>query len=155
VSLTLTAESLKTQTDGITFRCDCGAGRTLQCGITDIALRDLVGFHHLDSIDADAYGRVLLPEIERLANAKYEVGRLEEDGGLLIRSTDLVRFGFGSRKAGSRHTGSEDAQLQQSNRLIDDGSESDEELRRLRSLLSAVTGSEEANGRHPLRQWGI
>jgi len=152
VSLTLSAESLEAQTDGISFRCDCGGEKTLQCGITDIALRDLVGFHHLDSIDADAYGRVLLPEIERLANAKFEVGRLEEDGGLLIRSADLVRFGLGGGKAGSRHTASENGQLQQSNRVIDDGSEADEEVRRLRSLLSAVTGPEEANGWHPLRR---
>jgi hypothetical protein len=152
VSLTLTAESLETQTDGISFRCDCGGKNTLQCGITDIALRDLVGFHHLDSIDAEAYGRVLLPEIERLANAKYEVGRLEEDGGLLIRSTDLVRFGFGKRKAGSRHPASETGRLQQPNRLIADGSEADEDVRRLRSLLSAVTRAEEAKGWRPLRR---
>jgi hypothetical protein len=72
VSLTLTAESLEAQTDGISFRCDCGREKTVRCGITDIALRDLLGFHHIDSINADAYGRVILPEIERLARSIRE-----------------------------------------------------------------------------------
>jgi hypothetical protein len=41
---------------------------------------------------------LLLPEIERLANAKYDARRLEEDGGLLIQPADLVRYGFEKRK---------------------------------------------------------
>jgi hypothetical protein len=56
-------------------------------------LADLADFHRIKSAAADA-PPVLLPEIERLANAKYDAGRLEEAGGLLIRSTDLVRYGF-------------------------------------------------------------
>jgi hypothetical protein len=93
VPLTLTAKTLKAQTDGMSFQCDRGDGNIVQCGIADIALRDLIDFHRIQSTSTDSL-RVLLPEIERLADAKYEAGRLEEDGGLLIRSTDLVRYGF-------------------------------------------------------------
>jgi hypothetical protein len=95
VSLTIIAESLTAQTYGFSFQSDAD-GKIVQCGITDVALADLVDFHHVKSAAADA-PPVLLPEIERLANTKYEAGRLEEDGGLLIRSTDLVRYGFGGK----------------------------------------------------------
>jgi hypothetical protein len=100
VPLTIIAESLTAKTHGFSFQSDCADGKIIPCGITDVALADLVDFHHIKSAAADA-PRVLLPEIERLANAKYNAGRLEEDGGLLIRSTDLVRYGFqkGKRQA--------------------------------------------------------
>src|ERR1700692_640853 len=83
VSLTIIEESLTAQTYGLGFQSDCADGKIVQCGITNLALADLVDFHHIKGAAAGAL-RVLLPEIERLANAKYEAGRLEEDGGLLI-----------------------------------------------------------------------
>jgi hypothetical protein len=97
VSLRLIPKSLAPQSDGVRFQFDCDDGKVIQCSITDDTLRDLVDFHHVKNTDEDTC-RVLLPEIERLANAKYDAGRLEEDGGLLIRSSDLVRYGFEKRK---------------------------------------------------------
>jgi hypothetical protein len=38
--------------------------------------------------------RSRFPEIERLTSAKYEAGRLEDNGELLIGTADLLRFGF-------------------------------------------------------------
>jgi hypothetical protein len=92
VSLTIIAKSLMAHTDGFTFQADAD-GKIVKCDVTSVALADLVDFHHIKIAAADAL-QVILPEIERLANAKYDAGRLEEDGGLLIRSTDLVRYGF-------------------------------------------------------------
>jgi hypothetical protein len=97
VSLTIIAKSFTAKTYGFSFQSDCADGKIIRCGITDLALADLVDFHHVKSTAADA-PLVLLLEIERLANAKYQAGRLEEEGGLLIRSTDLVRYGFQARK---------------------------------------------------------
>jgi hypothetical protein len=45
------------------------------------------------STDIEAFGQ-LMPEVERLATAKYRLGRLEENGELLIGTIDLLRHGF-------------------------------------------------------------
>lgn len=95
--LTILVGSLRQTYAGDTFQCDCGDGKTIQCTIADIALRDLVDYHRTNKTPADI-AQVLLAEIERLANAKFDTGRFEEDGGLLIQSADIVRFGFQVRK---------------------------------------------------------
>jgi hypothetical protein len=96
VSLTLVAESLERLADGVRFQCDCGDAKIVG-GITDAALLDLVDFHRVKSATTDA-SRVLLAEIERLVNAKCDAGRFEEDGGLMIRPVDLLRYGFQRQK---------------------------------------------------------
>ena len=96
MSLTVIVEGLNAQAEGVCFQCDCGDGK-IAGGITDTALRDLIDFHRIKSTAADAC-RVLLPEIERLVNAKCDAGRFEGDGGLLIRPVDLLRYGFQRRK---------------------------------------------------------
>jgi hypothetical protein len=96
VSLTVIVESLEAHAKGVLFQCDCGDGK-IDGGITDTALRDLIDFHRIKSTAADA-SRVLLPELERIVNAKCDAGRFEEDGGLLIRPVDLLRYGFQRRK---------------------------------------------------------
>ena len=50
-------------------------------------LRDLLYYHRLDGDDAF---RALLPEIERLANAKSEAGRFEEDGALVLEFRRVI-----------------------------------------------------------------
>jgi hypothetical protein len=97
VSLKIIPKSLAPQPDEVRFQFDCDDGSIIQCSITNDTLRDLIDFHHVKNTDEDIR-RVLLPEIERLANAKYDARRLEEDGGLFIRSADLVRYGFEKRK---------------------------------------------------------
>jgi hypothetical protein len=92
VSLTVLAESLSALPEGLCFRCDRN-GHTIQAGISELALRDLIDFHAFKS-SKDKALRVLLPEIERLANAKCDAGRFEENGWLVIRPVDLIRYGF-------------------------------------------------------------
>jgi hypothetical protein len=96
VSLKVIARSLEARAEGVLFQCDRG-GETISCGILALALRDLIDFHRIKNTEADAF-RVLLPEIERLVNAKYDAGRIEKDG-LVIRSVDLLRYGFQRREA--------------------------------------------------------
>jgi hypothetical protein len=70
VSLTVRLESLEAHAEGVLFRCDCGDG-DIVCAITDTALRDLIDFYRIKSTAADA-SRVLLPELERIVNAKCD-----------------------------------------------------------------------------------
>jgi hypothetical protein len=97
VSLKIILESIEAQSGGVGLRLDCGEGKLVQCGISINALRDLIAFHRVESTETKSL-QVLLPEIERLANVKYDTGRFEEDGGILIQSADILRFGFQARK---------------------------------------------------------
>jgi hypothetical protein len=54
------------------------------------------------STDIEAFGQ-LMPEVERLATAKYRLGRLEENGELLIGTIDLLRHGFTRPRKPSTH----------------------------------------------------
>jgi hypothetical protein len=95
MSLRVIAKSLSAQLEGLCFQCDRD-GHPIQCGIADLALRDLIDFHRLNSTRDKAL-RLLLPEIERLANAKCDAGRFEENGWLVIWPIDLLRYGFQGR----------------------------------------------------------
>jgi hypothetical protein len=89
--LKLTAGQIDDPSQGISFEFQDDADH-IPCSITAEALQDLGDFHHLDFTEDDLI-RVLLREIERLARAKYRPDRLE-DGALVIRSADLLRYGF-------------------------------------------------------------
>jgi hypothetical protein len=92
--LTVIAGSLEADPEGLRFECGQG-DKTIHCGIVDTALHDLIGFHRITKTGDPL--RVLLPEIERLVNAKYDAGRFDEDGWIVVRSVDLLRFGFRAR----------------------------------------------------------
>jgi hypothetical protein len=64
--------------------------------MTGETLRDLVEFHGLKSWDEGAF-KTLVRQIERLVNAKFIDGRLDESGELWIRAADLLRYGFCDR----------------------------------------------------------
>jgi hypothetical protein len=64
--------------------------------LAEAALRDLIDFHRIQSNKYKAL-RALLPEIERLANAKCDAGRFEESGWLVIWPVDLLRYGYQGR----------------------------------------------------------
>ena len=70
-------------------------GNNVACGITREALNDL-GHHHGYRGAEGEVMRALGPEIERLVRAKSRAGRFEENHGLVIRTTDLLRYGFNS-----------------------------------------------------------
>src|ERR1700722_11265491 len=107
VSLRVIAGSLKAQAAGLSFQCG-GEGEAVDCeGASDV-LRGLLAFHQFEGAGGDAV-RSLLPEIERLANAKIDAGRSEEDGTLVIRTADLLRYGFQTKPAASRLSASESA----------------------------------------------
>jgi hypothetical protein len=73
-------------------------GEIIQCGIADVAVRDLIDFHRIEITDDDSL-RALLSEIERLVYAKCDAGRFEEGGWLVIWPVDLLRYGYRSRRA--------------------------------------------------------
>lgn len=95
MSLKVVFDSFSAQSKGLCFQCDCD-GEMIQCGIADVALRDLIDFHRIKSAEDEAL-RALLPEIQRLANAKCDAGRFEENGWLVIWPVDLLRYGYQGR----------------------------------------------------------
>jgi hypothetical protein len=97
VSLGVIVGSLKALSTGLSFQCEHD-GRTIHCGVASDVLRDLLAFHRLESSGDNAF-RALLPEIERLANAKFVAGRFDENGVLVIREVDLLRYGFQAKSA--------------------------------------------------------
>lgn len=96
MSLMVILRTLEPEPEGLLFQCRDG-DKIIECGIVVAALRDLISFHHIKKAD-DNLHRVLLPELERLVTAKYNAGRLEEDGWIVIRSADLLRYGFRARR---------------------------------------------------------
>jgi hypothetical protein len=97
MSLKIVFDSLTARSNGLSFQCD-REGRRLPCGIADIALRELVDFHRIKSNEKKALLGVL-PEIERLVNAKCEAERFEENGSLVIWPVDLLRYGYQGRES--------------------------------------------------------
>jgi hypothetical protein len=95
MSLRVIFDSLSAQSKGLCFQCDRD-GKTIQCGIAQATLHDLIDFHRIQSNKYKAL-RALLPEIERLANAKCDAGRFEENGWLVIWPVDLLRYGYQGR----------------------------------------------------------
>jgi hypothetical protein len=93
--LRVVAGSLEALPEGLRFQCAHG-DKTVQCGIVDTALLDLIGFHRTKQTEDNPF-RVLLPEIERLVNAKHDAGRFEEDGWIVVQTVDLLRYGFRGR----------------------------------------------------------
>jgi hypothetical protein len=97
VSLRVILDSFSAQSRGLCFQCD-RAGKVIQCGIADVTLRDLIDFHRIKVTEDEAF-RALLPEIERLTNAKYDARRFEENGWLVIWPVDLLRYGYQAKSA--------------------------------------------------------
>ena len=56
-------------------------------------IEDLASYHRLNFSPEDIF-RVVLPVLDRLASTKYRAGRLEENGEIVIRGADLLRYGF-------------------------------------------------------------
>ncbi len=88
---------LEVRPGGLLFQCDL-SGKIIQCGIFETALRDLLDFHDAtDDEDEDETLRAVLSEIERIVTAKYEAGRFESNGWLIIGRADLLRYGYWRR----------------------------------------------------------
>ena len=56
----------------------------------------LVDFYRFNGSEDKAL-QAVLPEIERLTNAKCDAGRFEENGCLVIWPVDLLRYGYQGR----------------------------------------------------------
>jgi hypothetical protein len=97
LTLRVIANSLKAESAGLSFQCDHD-GRAIDCGIASDVLGDLLAFHRFEGSGGDAF-RALLPEIERLVTAKSDAGRFDENGALVIRVADLLRYGFKAKSA--------------------------------------------------------
>ena len=90
--LRIIAGSFDARLQGISFRIGTGT-EALACGISRNALFDLAGHHSLNGSD-EALFQALSPVIGRLIAAKFAAGRLDEGGGILISSADLLIYGF-------------------------------------------------------------
>jgi hypothetical protein len=88
-------ENFSAEAEGLRFQCDHN-GTIIQCGIAASVLRELIDFHQIKGED-DAIRRLVL-EIERLVNAKYDAGRFEQNGWLVIWPVDLLRYGYEGRQ---------------------------------------------------------
>ena len=97
MSLKIIFGSFSAQSEGLCFQCDRD-GEIIQCGIADVAVRDLIDFHRIEITDDDSV-RALMSEIKRLVYAKCDAGRFEEGGWLVIWPVDLLRYGYQSRRA--------------------------------------------------------
>jgi hypothetical protein len=79
--------------------CNLHDGKAvIPCTIAIEVLRDLADHSMFDwSTDVQAFV-LSIPEVERLANIKYGLGRIEENGHLLLSTIDLLRYGFRPKK---------------------------------------------------------
>ena len=102
--LKLPPGSLDILSQGFSFEFTEGDAR-IACFIRREVLQDLGDYHGVNFASKSALD-VLVPEIQRLVRAKLRPERLEENGGLVIRPSDLLRYGFGglpsSRSANPR-----------------------------------------------------
>jgi len=94
MGLRVAVSTLHAGSQGLSFQCNNGREQ-IACVISAETLRDLIGFQGLNQMDEGAF-RLLLPQIERIVSAKYEVGRIEENGALSICTADILRYGRGT-----------------------------------------------------------
>ncbi len=94
MTLKIAAGRLELLAAGVVCHLNDGA-QTIVCTIARQVLRDLGDYHFGRAIPEEAVFSECLCEIERLANAKFKGGNLDEPGELSIGPADLVRYGFG------------------------------------------------------------
>jgi hypothetical protein len=87
--------TLSVRPQSLAFRCENGM-QTVSGSISAETLRDMTDFHQVKGSPEEGF-RALLPEIERLLNAKLQARRIDANGELAIRAADLLRFGFQAR----------------------------------------------------------
>jgi hypothetical protein len=87
--------TLNARPQSLAFQCDNGV-KNITGSIAADTLLDIMDFHRIKG--SQEYGfQALLPEIERLLNAKSESRKFEPNGELAIRTADLLRHGFRER----------------------------------------------------------
>ena len=87
--------TLNARPQSLAFQCDNGV-KNITGSIAADTLLDMMDFHRIKG--SQEYGfQTLLPEIERLLNAKSEAGKFEDNGELAIRTAELLRYGFRER----------------------------------------------------------
>jgi hypothetical protein len=95
-SLVLNADSVSLRPQDLSFESRDGE-KVVTCEISRDALADLGSYHRLNGADDEVF-RALRPEIERLANAKYRAGRLDDNGAVVIGPADIILYGFESAR---------------------------------------------------------
>lgn len=94
MTLSIVGEELDIASQDLSFRFhDEDPSRTVPCTVTIQVLQDLGSYHNL-SFTAEEVLDVLIPELDRLASVKYRAGRFEQNGEIVIRGSDLLRYGF-------------------------------------------------------------
>jgi hypothetical protein len=99
VPLNVIPGQLDIQNESIRFRLSDGE-KTVSCSVSRFVLQDLIGHHSpgVNVTDLQAFV-ALLPDIAHLANAKYDAGRTDENGEIVIATADLLRHGLQSPTA--------------------------------------------------------
>jgi hypothetical protein len=92
ISLKLVPGTINAVSNALLFQCGDGA-KAIACSITAGALDDILQYHRLEVMGDDA-DEALLEKIERILNAKFNAGRIEPDGSLVIKTIDVLRYGF-------------------------------------------------------------
>lgn len=93
MTLKIIVETLRIGSLSVAFKCEAGE-TIIVCGIMSDAVRDLIDVNQLNATN-DGGISALLQAIERLVNLKHDAGKFEENGELVIRTSDLVHYGFG------------------------------------------------------------
>jgi hypothetical protein len=93
VSFRVASGKFDIESQSVCFHLDDGTN-IVPCTVAGQVLLDLADHYFLSCGTMTAAFSLLLPEVERLVNAKYGYGRLEENGELVIGTADLLRYGF-------------------------------------------------------------
>jgi hypothetical protein len=92
IPLKLVPGTINVESNALSFRCGDGA-KSIDCSITAGALDDILQYHRLEASNDDV-DEALLNKIERILNAKSNAGRIGPDGSLVIKTIDVLRYGF-------------------------------------------------------------
>jgi hypothetical protein len=92
IGLKIVPRTICAEARTLSFQCE-GGEKAITCSITAEALDDLVHLYHLDVKEDEAVD-ALLKEIEYLTNEKFGAGRVEQNGELVIRTSDVLRYSF-------------------------------------------------------------
>jgi hypothetical protein len=90
MSLRVVAGRLELSSSSIVCQLDNGVTKLI-CTIARQALRDLGDCHQLSGSEEAACSQ-LLPEIERIASAKFHAGVIHKTGKLSIGTAGLLRY---------------------------------------------------------------
>jgi hypothetical protein len=92
VYLKIVPGTIRASSASLFFQCTNG-DKSITGRIAADAVNELVQFHNIRLEDGNSFA-ALVKAIELLLNRKFSVGRVERNGELVIRKTDVLRYGL-------------------------------------------------------------